>query len=337
MRKQAPDREWYSIRSLLGYDWAKFYVILGAREAGKSYAVMEYFLKQWKDYGIPFYWMRLSDVSVQKMLTNKAEKFVDADLVRRYDLDLSVKGMNVYDHGKKMATVISLAQMAKLKGVALFDSEFLNDPKMRYHLCLDEFQRERQEKKTFDIVYNLVNTLENLLRSTKNRVKIFFIGNTLEEASDVLTMFNFIPEEFGRFKLKKRACVIDYIAPSTTYLNRRKGTVADLLAPDESTFTNKVKEDCGLIWKGRLKRPTRIIKFSKKESDWFTLWDGNVIAPYKGETVKALAMSPYIGEIFYPIERDDILVRFDARTILFRNLIAQKRFQKFLENIKPRK
>ena len=337
MRKQAPDREWYNLRSLLGYDWAMFYIILGAREAGKSYAIMDYFVSQYKKNGIPFYWLRLSDVSVQKMLANKAEKFVDADLVRKYDLELTTKGGNVYDHGKKMATVLSLSQMAKLKGVALFDKDFLNDPKMRYHLCLDEFQREKQEKKTFDICYNLVNTLENLLRSTKDKAKIFFVGNTLEEASDVLTMFNFIPEEFGRYKLKSRRAVVDYIAPSQKYLERRKGTVADLLTPDESTFTNKIKEDISLIWKGRLRSPSRIIKFGKKESEWFTLWDSNVIAPYKGEKCKALAMTPYIGEVFNSLERDDILIRFDNRTFWFRNLIAQKCFQKELESLKPRK
>jgi hypothetical protein len=48
MRKQAPDREWYNLRSLLGYDWAMFYIILGAREAGKSYAIMDYFVSQYK-------------------------------------------------------------------------------------------------------------------------------------------------------------------------------------------------------------------------------------------------------------------------------------------------
>lgn len=39
--------EWYGVRSILGNaNWAMFYLILGAREAGKSYSVMEYFVKQ---------------------------------------------------------------------------------------------------------------------------------------------------------------------------------------------------------------------------------------------------------------------------------------------------
>lgn len=47
MIKKAKDSEFYGIRSILGNaNWAMFYIILGAREAGKSYAVMEYFIKQ---------------------------------------------------------------------------------------------------------------------------------------------------------------------------------------------------------------------------------------------------------------------------------------------------
>lgn len=33
-KKKARESEWYGIRSLLGYVWAIFYVLLGAREAG---------------------------------------------------------------------------------------------------------------------------------------------------------------------------------------------------------------------------------------------------------------------------------------------------------------
>lgn len=32
--------EWYTINSILGNDWAIFYILLGGREAGKSYSAM---------------------------------------------------------------------------------------------------------------------------------------------------------------------------------------------------------------------------------------------------------------------------------------------------------
>ena len=32
--------DWYSINSILGNNWARFFYLLGGREAGKSYSVM---------------------------------------------------------------------------------------------------------------------------------------------------------------------------------------------------------------------------------------------------------------------------------------------------------
>ena len=32
--------DWYTINSILGNDWARFFYLLGGREAGKSYSVM---------------------------------------------------------------------------------------------------------------------------------------------------------------------------------------------------------------------------------------------------------------------------------------------------------
>lgn len=97
------------------------------------------------------------------------------------------------------------------------------------------------------------------------------MGNTLEEASDILCAFNFIPERFGLFKLKKKRAVIHYIPPSDLYLDRRKGSIADILMPTASTFTNKVDTDKSLVTKQRLVEPLYIVKFSKDVGDWFTV------------------------------------------------------------------
>ena len=72
-KKQAKrEAEWYSLRSILGYSWALFLMLLGGREAGKSYAVTEFFCRQWRLYGRPFYWLRLTDTSQTKLLNNNA-------------------------------------------------------------------------------------------------------------------------------------------------------------------------------------------------------------------------------------------------------------------------
>lgn len=287
------ENEWYNLRPILGNaNWALFYILLGGREAGKSYSVTNFFVDQWKNKGIPFTWLRLTETQARKLLQNNAEKLVDPDLRRKYNLDLVTSGNNVYEvkrdqkevkhkdgttemksvivEKKLMARVYALSTFYTDKG-SIFDKDFLNDENMRYNIAIDEFEREKGEKNTFDILYSLVNQLENLVRSTKDRMKIFFLGNTLEDASDILCAFNFIPEQFGTFKLKKKRCVIQNIEPSEAYKKRRKGTIADILMPEASTFTNKIETDKTLITKQRLREPTYIVKFTKDKKNWFTI------------------------------------------------------------------
>lgn len=353
VQKIKKDYEWYSIRHMLGYaNWAMFYILLGGREAGKSYSVTDFFCRQFKNKGIPFIWLRLTEAASRKLLQNNAEKLVDPDLRRKYDLDLVTSGNNVYHITKRsnpdkngktkiiekklFARVYALSTFYNDKG-SIFDKDFLNDPNMRYNIGVDEFEREKGEKNTFDITYSLVNQLENLIRSTKDRVRIFFLGNTLEDASDILCAFNFIPENFGIYKLKSKRCVIEYIEPSEAYLKRRKGTIADILLPTASTFTNKVNTDDTLVDKSPLITPKYVIKFTKNEKDWFTVWNSNIVNKYNGEKKQVIAMRPYLDEVFSVEIQKQMITLFDTRSFTYRNLITFKQFQSNMELLKPRK
>lgn len=328
-------KEWYTIRSLLGNTWAFFYVLIGARERGKSYNVMKYCLTQWKLYNKPFTWMKLNDASQKKMLKNNAAKFIDADLVRSFNLKLKTRGTEVFNvdsTGKetKLADILCLSTAYNDKGVAMFD----NENKLGYNIVLDEFQLERGQRRTFDITYNLVLQLENLVRSTKEKIRIFFIGNSTEESSDILSMFNFIPQEFGVYKIKSKRCVIDYMPNSEAYNLRRKGTVGDILAGNTSNFTNKIETDTSDIYKGRLNRPLYIIKFSKDTADWFCVWDNNCIAKYNKENKSGIAMRRYIEEIFSPEFVNGVFEQYDSRAFKYKNLITKKQFAYQLSMIK---
>lgn len=360
-KQKKVNNEWYHLRSALSYcNWAIFLMLLGGREAGKSYAVTNFYVDQFVRLGRPFYWLRLSDASKKKLLQNNAEKLIDPDIRRKYDLDLVTNGDCVYsvtreevEHTKRdgtiekelvitdkklMARVMDLSTFYNDKGSGLFDKDFLDDPNMYYNICLDEMNREQNEKKTFDIVYAFTNQLENLVRSTKTRVRVICIGNTLEEASDILCAFNFIPDTFGRFKLKKKRCVIEYIEPSEKYLTRRKGTIADILMPNASTFTNKINTDTTLINKKRLTHASHVIMFKKEQSTWFTVWDSSVIKKYNGEncTLK-VPMRPYLDALYNKDAVATVISLFDTRSYSFANLITFKEFQKELELLKPRK
>lgn len=349
---QLKKSEWYNLRPVLGHaNYAIFYLLLGGREVGKSYSVTNFFVDQWKNKGIPFTWLRLTEAASRKLLMNNAEKLIDPDLRRKYNLDLVTSGNNVYevtkrsepdDEGKTkilekklMARVYAISTFYNDKG-SIFDKDFLNDPNMRYNIAIDEFQREEGEKNTFDITYSLVNQLENLVRSTKDRIKIFFLGNTLEESSDILCAFNFIPETWGIFKLKKKRAVIHNIAPTEAYIKRRTGTIADILMPTASTFTNKIDTDTTLITKQRLKEPSYVIKFRKNKDTWFTVWDSNIIKKYNGEKRPAIAMRPYLDEVFNVDTQKQTMILFDTRSFMFSNLITFKQFQKEMSLLKPR-
>lgn len=341
------DREWYNLRSILGNDWAMFYFLLGGREAGKSYATTNFFVSQWREYGRPFTWMRLTEASAKKLLNNNAEKLIDPDIRRKYNLDLVTSGDNVYEvtkrdakgkvlEKKKMARVMALSTFYNDKGSGLFDKDFLDDPKMYYNICLDEMNKEKNERRTQDILYSFTNQLENLIRSTKERVRIICIGNTLEEASDLLAGINFIPEEFGRYKLHKKRTVIDYIPLNEAYKTRRLGTAANILMPDASTFTNEIRMDCSFISHEKLIKPTTIIKFGKEKENWFTLWDGVTIAPYYNEKISSfIHMRPYADGYFDTKIRDTVIIKYQIGSYMFKNLLVQKKFKKQLELLKP--
>ena len=328
---------WYTkeLKSLLGNNKAIFFGILGGRMTGKSYALADFLCNQKKKKGdmVKNYWLRISETSVKHMLANKAEKLIDPDLVRKYRLELSTKTMNVYDRGKMFMQCMPLSAMGKLKGVAFYDKDFTGE----INIVLDEFQLEQGEKKTsFDILYNFVGMCENIARTSKQKIRVFLVGNTLEEASSILKAFNFLPEGFGRFYLTRKRCVIDNIEPTEEYLKDRKGSIADILGGNEmSNYTNEIRKDLTLISKQRLSNPQYVIKFGKTKDSQYLVWENNVITRYKGQPIKnTIAMRPYLDEMFNPERRQIVLDMFDAKAYKFNTLITLSYFQGELQKIR---
>lgn len=328
---------WYTdnLRSLLGNDWAMFYAILGGRMTGKSYALTDYLCRRKAKLGdnCKNYWLRISETSTKYLLANKANKLVDPDLCRKYELELTTKGMDVFNRGKLFMTVLPLSSMGKTKGVAFYDKDFTGE----INIVLDEFQLEQGEKRTsFDILYNFIGMVENIARTTKTKLRIFLIGNTLEEASTILKAFNFLPESFGRFKLKRKRCIIDNLEPTEEYLKDRKGSAADILGGDSmSNYTNELKKDVSLITKKRLHQPQYIIKFSKQQNQQYVVWENNVITRYKGQPIKqVVAMRPYLDYNYSLEKKKQVIEMFDARAYKFDTLITMSYFQGDLQQLR---
>lgn len=336
-QKRRAAARFYNLNSILGNDWAMFYCIIGGRMTGKSYALADYLCRRKRELGdmCKNYWMRISETSTKALLANKADKLIDPDLKRKYDVDLSTKGFEVFNRGEPYMTVVPLSQFGKLKGVGFYDKDYQGE----YNIILDEFQLEIGEKRTsFDILYNFIGMCENIARTTKTKIRVFLVGNTLEEASSILKAFNFLPEKFGRFYLKRKKCVIDNLEPTEQYLKDRKGSIADILGGDSmSNYTNELTKDRSMIDSTRVQKPTAIIKFQKDCGHWYTVWDGRIIKKWNREQVQEGAifcMRPGLGNYYSRERRLKVIQAYDSKGWKFANLIIQAYFQDELATVR---
>ena len=345
--------EWWTVNSLFGNDWARWFLLCGGREAGKSYSVMRWGVtnKLAKGDKFKFYWFRLTERQQQKLLAGDGADFVDPDLQRKYNIKTMTKGNRImtYEENtrinkngkeviektniKEFCTVMACSTFYNDKGVGYFDNTFDGE----YFVVLDEMNRESNEANRFDIVYAFCNQVENVLRSTKCKVRIVCIGNTLDEASDLLSAFNFIPDTFGRYKLHKSHnhkfdAVIDYIRPNDKYKERRKDAAANELMGNSSTFTNEIVIDRSLLVNNRkATTPSCVIKFGKSPSTWYTIWNGSIIKPYNGEKLgTVIAMNRYLDELYSRDLANSVVERFDFRVFKYTNIATFKKFQKSL-------
>lgn len=329
-------KEWYTIRSLLGHHFWNYAVLIGARERGKTFSVQDYVLNSFfnpksKLYHVPFYWMRLNDVAIKNMMMNNAAKFFEPILVRKYHLEgIKVKGDSIFIGKLLLCRVYGLSTAYNSKGAALFDKETFKG----VNIVVDEIAREKGQKKTFDVAYNLKLQIENIVRSERENVKVFFMLNNTEECPEILSMFGFIPIEFGIYKLKRKHCIIDYIPNNAAYEKRRKNALANELDTGTGNFTNKVVKDIESLYKGRLIKPLKVVKFSKDMNDWFTIWNDNVVCPYNNEKVDSIAMKRYINDQFFPELRDSIIEQEDVRYFKYKDILTQSLWRANLEIIK---
>ena len=335
-KKLYQDKEWYTCRAVLGNQWANWFVFAGARERGKTFTIQDFVLNKFFNpkspiRGEPFYWMRLNDKAVENMLMNNGAKMFEPILVRKYGLeDRKVRGDSVFLGKTLLCRVYGLSTAYNNKGAALFDAQKFKG----VNIIIDEVALEKGQRRTFDVVYNLKMQIENIVRSERKNVRVFFMLNNTEDCPELLAMFGFIPVDFGNYKLKRKHCVIDYIPNNKAYESRRKNALANEIDTGTGNFTNKIERDLSLLYKKRLTKPLYIIKFSKDQTDWYTVWEDNVVCPYHGEKKDSVAMRRYIDEFFDTTLRDQVIEQNDVRAFKFKDILTQSLFYKNLEIIK---
>lgn len=358
MRKYKTWHFYYDNREVFGIR-ALFYVLLGGRGIGKTFRAQNYCLRQFFKKGRKTLWLRLKEPSVKALLANDAADFIDTKLIEKWHITkVKVKNNTVwisrnYGPEREFAKILALSTYYIQKGVALNKSGqakkknkerddavakamITKDIRKYYNIVLDELNQERSEKKTFDISYAFVNQLETVCRLDKDR-RIILCGNTLEEGSDILSRcFNFIPNDFGIYRLKNKRAVIHYIEDSDKYKEARKNSIAGILMPHESTFTNVIESDIQLITKKDPGPQSSILKFDNKTQ--FVLC-GDVITKQKvpsGSKLPVIALRPYITGIPYYKDQADVIIQMaQQRHFKFDMLLTLKQFYTEIKLLKP--
>lgn len=360
--------EYLSSRPLMGYDKRYVHFIYaGARGRGKSVLALDAPIASCKKYGYEnnkIFFFRLADMSIKALLQNKAANLVDPLLVNRYNMDISRKGNTVYDHGKKLLEVYSLASAAKMKGQALYDADFLNkrplDPKTgkpikRFiWLILDEFQiaeglenkgaASRSTAKLWKMYTEIIARDQQFLDYPA--IRCIYLANTVAECSTFTSeMWGFYMPP-GDFKIKKcprKNAVFFNVPNSERYIKKRKASVMGSITDfeNDSNYSNQIAVDMKVIKpkRTRLIKVTYLIKFSKDPTDWFCLYDDKYLRKYRGESIaknKVIPMRRHIDEVYSVDVVNDIFERYDVKAFMYADVISMACFKARMSEIKAK-
>ena len=325
---------------MMGYDKRYVHFIFaGARGRGKSVISLDAPIASCEKYGYEnnkIFFFRLSDLSIKNLLQNSASNLIDPLLIDKYKMEITKKGNVVYNHGKKLLEVYSLASAAKNKGQALFDYNYLNkrpiDPrtgkpiKRFIWLILDEFQMaeglennsiaSKSTAKLWKMYTEIILRDQQFLDYPA--VRCIYAANNVSECSTfTCEMWGFYmpPGKFGIYRCPRKNAVFFSVENSQAYIDKRHSAITGSITDfdNDSNYSNVIAFDMAQIKprKQRLYRVTQLIKFSKDPNDWFCVYDGKYIRQYKKETLNPSLSLPMKRHLDNQFDEDRVNTVFD--------------------------
>ena len=349
--------------SYAGNGYSEF-VYMAVRGIGKTVIGLETAIQLKNKYGwenVKCYYFRLTDASIKALL--KPDKAVDPYLIAKYDMMVTKKGNQVFDHGRLLYEAYPLTSAANVgKGINMYDCNWFGQKDengkliKRYIVTiLDEFmQDEGVSKKALGDPYKQYMIYrEAIFRDAErtfnkynyNGAINFFLANNVSESANFLgQMFNYIPNpnEHEVVKLTRKHAIVWNI-PIT---EAKKEAIAKsfnsaIIKNDDPNYAN-VERDLTMIKpkKVQIHKVTKLIKFSKWKSDWFCLYDDKYIRKYHNETVKdSLIVGMYRNiekTLFNQEQALAILEMNDVRYFNFADIISMASWQARMKDYKSK-
>lgn len=235
---------WYP-NKLLSYDPEKyfFYIAIGSRGRGKTVSAWRWVLKRFLKHGELFIWLRLTDAPIKKMSKNSSTTLVPPFLLKQLGIEgIYMRGATIYcivhENGDKVTKMCGI-----MDSISTFYTTKGNNMELFTNVVFDEINRESSERNTFDVTRAFINQIESIARFRK--IRVLMLGNTITDTSDILSIFNFQPTEFGIYKLTRKHTIIEYMDDSEEFKQKRKESLAGVLLGDNeevnASFINKSK------------------------------------------------------------------------------------------------
>ena len=352
-RKEAKLGLYLNPNFIFSYNGYSDFVLTAVRGIGKTVIGLETAIILKNKYGwdnVKCYYFRTSDASIKALLT--PEKAVDPFLVDKYNMEITKRRNQVFDHGRLLYEAYSLTTAANVgKGVNLYDCNWFKSDKKRFIVTIwDEFMQDEGvgKKSIGDPVKQYMIYREAIFRDAKrqpyNAVYNLFLANNVSECANVTgQLFGYIPNPSNhrRTKLTRKKAVFWNVPITEEKKKAIKESYNGPLISSEDPNYSDVQRDMSLLKKKETKihKVTALIKFSRFKRDWYCLYDSKYIRAYRNESVRkdlSIAMYRNIEELFNPERTKAILETNDSRGFIFCDLMSMASFNARMKEFKTK-
>lgn len=296
---------YYYPNKLLSYDpkYYWFYICIGSRGRGKTVSAWRWVLRRFVKYGEMFIWLRLTDAPIKKMARNNSSTIVPKFILDQLGIDsIFIKGTTVYanfvEDGRTITKMVGI-----MDSISTFYTTKGNNMEAFTNVVFDEINREISERNTFDVVRAFINQIESIARLRK--IRVLMLGNTISDTSDILSIFNFIPREFGIYKLTRKHTIIEYLEDSEEFKKARKESLAGVLLGKNDdvaqSFTNIANSAMTNIEKYNKHRQLYIFYVDStrafgvyERKDALSGLEGLYVGEVRGENYTKFKISPFL-------------------------------------------
>ena len=264
--------EYISLNKMFSFNWARIFVVIGARGYGKTFASKRKCLKCFKYEKLRFVVLRDTTAACDEICDNNGYKlFNDVFSLPVFKNDTyAVQKTTIMINNKNAGEVMPLSTYYKYKGNSYKDIGWI---------LFDEFIEESVQAYRGNRARQFANTLETIIRDNK-KTKIILTANALDLGNDILELLgiNIQNGQHGYYLNKEKQVVVFYAPNSPEFEERKRNSISSKITAGtflDASMNKNVFDDTGCkIFEKRL--PCGLFGiYYNNEGECFRLYKAN--------------------------------------------------------------